>query len=71
LDDVAKSDLLLLVGPTYDNANHAVENELRLLPIDQYFHLLKALEFFLVTIQRKIQKVVKKDLTRFFCENAK
>ena len=47
LDDVAKSDLLFLVGPTCDNANHAVENELRLLPIYHCFYLLKALEFFL------------------------
>jgi len=31
---------------------------------DKYFEAM-------VTIQRKSQKIIKKDLTRFFCENAK
>jgi hypothetical protein len=35
--------LLLPVGPTFDNVNHTAENELRRLPIDQHFYLLKAL----------------------------
>ena len=47
LDDVVKLGLLFPVGPTCDTVTHTVENELRLLPIDQHFYLLRALEFFL------------------------
>jgi len=67
--DGGGSDDFLFNGP---KITEQIEVETRFGPNGYRFKLAPtADETFIVTIQRKVQKKVKKDLTRFFCKIAR